>query len=148
MGWLLGALRPTGPFPILVINGEQGSGKSTLARVMRMLVDPNTLPIRSKPRGEQDLYIAANNGWVISLDNLSSVNDWLSDCLCRLATGGGFSTRKLYSDDDEILINVTCPIVINGIPDLFLICDFILQGGCNTKPHVSSNAISQNAMSI
>ncbi|MBT6361706.1 MAG: bifunctional DNA primase/polymerase, partial [Rhodospirillaceae bacterium] len=118
VGWLLGALRPTGPFPILVINGEQGSGKSTLARVMRMLVDPNTLPIRSKPRGEQDLYIAANNGWVISLDNLSSVNDWLSDCLCRLATGGGFSTRKLYSDDDEILINVTCPIVINGIPDL------------------------------
>lgn len=28
VGWLLGALRPTGPFPILGINGELGSGKS------------------------------------------------------------------------------------------------------------------------
>ena len=37
--------------------------------------------------------VAANNGWMIALDNLSFVPSWLSDALCRLATGGGFSTR-------------------------------------------------------
>ena len=30
IGWLTAALRPAGPHPILVINGEQGSAKSTL----------------------------------------------------------------------------------------------------------------------
>ena len=36
---------------------------------------------------------------------------------------GGFSTRKLYSDGEEILINVTCPIVINSISDLLVRSD-------------------------
>ena len=42
---------------------------------------------------------------------------WLSDALCRLATGGGFSTRKLYTDDEEQLFNAQRPTVLNGIED-------------------------------
>ena len=30
--WRVAALRPEGPFPVLVLHGEQGSGKSTQAR--------------------------------------------------------------------------------------------------------------------
>lgn len=41
VGWLLASLRPVGPYPILVLHGEQGSAKSSMARVARMLVDPN-----------------------------------------------------------------------------------------------------------
>ena len=37
--------------------------------------------------------IAANNGWVVALDNISYLPPWLSDALCRLSTGGGFATR-------------------------------------------------------
>jgi len=42
---------------------------------------------------------------------------WTSDTLCRLATGGGFSTRQLFSDDAEILFDAMRPIVLNGIED-------------------------------
>jgi hypothetical protein len=116
--WLMAALRKRGPFPILVEHGEQGSAKSTTARVLRALVDPSTAPLRSEPRELRDLAIAAQNGWVISLDNISRVPPWLSDALCRLATGGGFGTRELYSDSNEVLFDAQRPIILNGIEEL------------------------------
>jgi hypothetical protein len=116
--WMLAALRPAGPFPILCLNGEQGAAKTTAARMVRRLIDPNSAETRSSPREERDLLIAARNGWVINLDNLSQVKEWLSDALCRLATGGGFGARQLYTDTDEIVFEAKRPIVINGIPAL------------------------------
>jgi hypothetical protein len=116
--WLIAALRPTGPYPILILQGKQGTCKSTAARVLRSLVDPSRAPLRSAPRKEQDLMIAANNSWFIALDNLSGLSTWLSDSLCQIATGAGFSTRELWSDTDEILIDAQRPIILNGIDDL------------------------------
>ena len=48
--WLVGALHPRGPYPLLVITGEQGSCKITAARVARALTDPNAAPLRREPR--------------------------------------------------------------------------------------------------
>jgi multidrug resistance efflux pump len=45
--------------------------------------------------------IAANNGYVLAFDNLSGLPSWLSDALCRLATGSSFAVRQLYTDDEE-----------------------------------------------
>lgn len=118
IGWLLMALSPTGPYPILILQGEQGTGKSTLSRLLRGLIDPNMAPIRTAPRNEHDLVVAAQNGWIIAVDNLSGIQPWLSDGLCRLATGGGFSARALYSNEDEHIIEATRPIIINGIDDM------------------------------
>ena len=42
LGWLVGAFRPKGPYPVLAIHGEQGSGKSTLVRMLRRLIDPES----------------------------------------------------------------------------------------------------------
>jgi len=118
VGWLLAALRGTGPFPVLAIGGEHGSGKSSVAKVLRALIDPNQSLLRSEPRDARDLAISARHGYVIVLDNLSSIQSWLSDCLCRLATGGGFSTRELYTDDDEIIFDAKRPVIINGIESI------------------------------
>mgnify|MGYP001567769299 FL=1 len=115
VAWLVAAFRPIGPYPVLDIEGEQGSAKSTTGRVLRALVDPNKADLRTVPRDERDLMIAAHNGWVVAYDNLSGIPLWLSDALCRLSTGGGFSTRELYTDTEEILIDVQRPIIINGI---------------------------------
>lgn len=115
VGCLVAAFRPHGPYPILALNGEHGSAKSTTAKIHRRLVDPNKSVTRAAPRDERDLAIAATNGAVISLDNLSTVPDWLSDTLCRVSTGLGFSTRTLYENDEETLFDACRPIVINGI---------------------------------
>ena len=47
--WLIAACRPVGPYPPLIVNGEQGSAKSTMCAVLRRLVDPNEAPLRAGP---------------------------------------------------------------------------------------------------
>jgi hypothetical protein len=115
VAWLLAALRGRGPYPTLALTGEHGAAKTTFARILRALIDPNTAPLRSLPREDRDLFIAATNGYVIAFDNVSSLPDWLSDSLCRLATGGGFATRELYSD--RTLFDAMRPAILNGIEE-------------------------------
>jgi hypothetical protein len=118
VAWLLAALRDAGPYPVLALTGEQGSAKSWLAKILRALIDPNSVPLRALPRNEHDIFIAARNSHTLAYDNASGLPDWLSDTFCRLATGGGFSTRELYTDQDEVLFGSTRPIILNGIDDI------------------------------
>lgn len=115
---LVGALAPRGPYTPLAIHGENGSAKTTTARIFRALIDPHGLPVRSGPREERDLMIAATNGWLVAFDNLSHLPQWLSDALCRLATGGGFATRQLYTNDEEALFEAQRPAIMTGIEEL------------------------------
>ena len=118
IAWLLAALRPTGPYPLLAISGEQGSAKTVLSKLLRALVDPNVAPVRALPREERELMIAANNGHVLAFDNLSGLSSWLSDALCRVASGGSFAVRQLYTNDEEVLFKAARPILLNGIEDV------------------------------
>ncbi len=118
VAWMLGALRGRGPFPLLGVYGEQGSGKSNAQKLIRALVDPNRAPLRSEPREPRDLMIAATNSLVVGFDNLSQIRQWLSDSLCRLSTGGGFSTRELYSNGEEMIFEAMRPVLFNGIEDV------------------------------
>jgi hypothetical protein len=103
---------------LLAISGEQGSAKTVLSKMLKALVDPNVAPVRALPREERELMIAANNGYLLAFDNLSGLPPWLSDALCRLASGGSFAVRQLYTDDDEILFHAARPLLVNGIEDI------------------------------
>lgn len=118
VAWALAVLRNRGPYPVIVLSGEQGSSKSTFSAILRALLDPNTAPLRALPREDRDLFIAANNGHVLAFDNVSGLPSWISDTLCRLATGGGFAVRQLYTDQDEVLFDAVRPVILNGIEDI------------------------------
>ena len=118
VAWALACLRDRGPFPVIVLSGEQGSAKSTFSAILRALLDPNTAPLRALPREDRDLFIAASNGHVQAFDNVSGLPSWISDTLCRLATGGGFAVRQLYTDQDEVLFDAARPVILNGIEDI------------------------------
>ena len=74
--------------------------------------------LRTTPRNEHDLFIAATSAWVVAFDNISNLQPWLSDALCRLSTGGGFSTRTLYENREQELFNATRRAILNGITDV------------------------------
>jgi hypothetical protein len=118
VSWLVATLRPRGPYPILALFAEQGAGKSTIGRLLRDLVDPNAAPLRAEPNDGRDLMIAANHSWCLAYDNLSHVPPWLSDALCRLSTGGGFATRELYTDQDEVIFDSQRPVLLTSIEEV------------------------------
>ena len=113
--WLVDALFHDGSKVILSINGEQGTAKTTPGKVLLNAIDPTLVDLRSPPRTEHDLMIAGSNSWVLAYDNLSSVQPWFSDALCRISTGGGLVTRKLYTDSEQITIAVRRPVIMTGI---------------------------------
>src|SRR5207245_6998895 len=115
---LVTALRRRRPYFVLVLHGTHGSAKSTTSRIIRELIDPNVAAFRAEPRDLRDFAISASNAWLVPLDNLSRLEPWLSDAICRLSTGGGFATRELYSDDSETILDVQRPVILNGIEEI------------------------------
>ncbi|MFD0673485.1 hypothetical protein [Cohnella sp. GCM10027633] len=118
VAWMIAAFQPESPYPVLTLQGEQGSAKSTTSRVIKSLIDPSTAPLRTFPKDERDLAIAATNAHILTYDNLSGISNQMSDAVCKLATGGGLATRKLHTDDEEAIFNVRRPVIINGIDDI------------------------------
>ena len=129
--WLIAALRPKGPYPILVPAGEQGSGKSTSVCVLRKLTDPNAVLLRTAPNESKDVGAMAKNAWVVAIDNMSGCPPWLSDDLARLATGAGFGGRQYYTNDGEALFTYMRPIILAGIDSI------------TTRPDLQDRAINE-----
>jgi putative DNA primase/helicase len=123
---LVQMLWPRGPYPVLVFFGEQGSAKTTAQEMLKALVDPSRpnpdkhslTSLRKPPRDERDVTAAAYGARVIGFDNVSYLDEWLSDTICRLSTGADLGGRELYSDFDEAIVSAVRPVMINGIPEV------------------------------
>jgi len=104
-----------GTFPILILTGEQGAGKSTCSRLIKSLVDPDVIGPRSMPKDERDLSISFLNTHLVVFDNISKIKNEMSDALCKVASGGAFVTRSLFTNGDEFIMRFKRPLIINGI---------------------------------
>lgn len=120
---------PASKYPILVLSGGQGSGKSSLCNnILSKLIDPNRVGLQLLPNNSKDLAIAAQNSHVLYYDNVRGFSHSMADVLCVAATGGVLSSRQLYTDADQQLLNLHVALVLNGIhsfidqPDLAQRC--------------------------
>ena len=113
--WLVSVLLTDIPHPILALLGEQGTGKTTAARILSGLLDPSPVPVRKSPRDADSWVTAASGSWVVALDNLSTLSDWLSDTLCRAVTGDGDVKRQLYTDGGLVVFSFRRCILLTGI---------------------------------
>jgi phage terminase small subunit len=99
--------------PIFNASGPMGAGKTTIGRIIKRLLDP-TVPetVRYDPR---DILQKAMHAYILMLDNLSSLSDAASDTFCRFVTGDGDSKRKLYTDDEDVIVELKRALIFNGI---------------------------------
>lgn len=106
---------PLIPHVIVVLYGIQGSGKSTLFKIVRRIVDPSAVEVLTLPRNERERVQQLDHHWCAFYDNITSLRTWMSDTLCRAATGGGFTKRELYTNDQDIIYNFKRCVGLNGI---------------------------------
>lgn len=100
VGWLLAGYLPAIPHPILALLGQQGTAKTTALRLLLLLLDPSTAPVRTPPIDPAAWAVTAAHSWAVGLDNVSALPGWLQDALCKAVTGDGIVRRALYSDND------------------------------------------------
>ncbi|MFB7619264.1 ATP-binding protein [Kitasatospora sp. NPDC056181] len=115
VSWLVAGLLPGIPHQVLFLSGEQGTAKSTATKMLVKLIDPSAAPARSTPKDADDWATAAVGSWVVGLDNLSRIPEWLSDAICRAATGDANVKRTLYSDSDVTVQQFRRVVIFNGI---------------------------------
>jgi hypothetical protein len=115
LAWVLETYRCDTPYAVLELIGEQGSAKSSTQEILRSLIDPNQVMLRGRPKTVEDVYVAANNNHLVSLENLSGISPEISDALCTVATGGGTAGRQLYTNGEESIVEAHNPVVLNGI---------------------------------
>jgi hypothetical protein len=99
--------------PIFNASGAMGSGKTTIQRLIKRLLDP-TAPetVRFDPR---DFLQKAMHAFIVMADNQNTIPEWASDTLCRLVTGEADSKRRLYTDDEDFIIELRRAALLNGI---------------------------------
>jgi len=109
--WLAAALRPIGPYPILVLRGPASSGKSTLARALRVLIDPSTAPLRRLPPRDRELLQLALQNWVLVFDQVHRVPIKISEALCAIASGDALEVAQPDARDDA-LMEIARPMIL------------------------------------
>lgn len=117
--------------PMMVFSGEQGSAKTTTSRAVKQIVDPssggNAIAF---PRSNDDLILNLSHRYLTTFDNVSLIDKEKSDTLCTAITGIGQARRKLFHDQEEVILSYRRKIIINGIgvtierPDLLDRCVF------------------------
>jgi hypothetical protein len=125
---LLDAFR-SGKHPILNLVGEFATAKSTLAKMFKMLLDPDETELRSLPGTKRDLFVAMANARVRAWDNISRIDQEISNALCQLSDGSGFGIRKNFTDGDEFTVQGPRSIVLTGLTN------------CATRPDLSSRVV-------
>ena len=98
-----------------IISSDKGTGKTTLTKVMRTLIDPSKTGATIMPSNEGDLKNLLANGYMVCFDNTAALTTKFSNILCAAITGSKEAKRKLYTDCDQVILNLHNLIVINGI---------------------------------
>jgi hypothetical protein len=103
LAYLVAALVPGLPTPVLIATGEKGTAKTTSFRLVSRLVAPSIMETLGKVDRIEEFNRQAAHARALFFDNLTVLQDWLSDALCRVVTGDAWSKRELYTDDDDVI---------------------------------------------
>lgn len=100
---------------VIILSSEKGTGKSTLTQMIRYLIDPSESSLMLTSTNESDLKTALANSYITCFDNTDILSDKYSNILCAAVTGTKEVKRKLYTDSDQVVLNLHNLIILNGI---------------------------------
>jgi len=113
--WVISCFVPDIPHPVVILYGEQGGAKTVAFKLTRLLIDPSKTLVLSMPKDFNELIQKLDHNYCSFFDNLAGLQNWQSDALCRACTGEGFSKRKLFTDDGDVIYSYKRCVGLNGI---------------------------------
>ncbi len=111
--------------PVLTLHGEKGSSKTVSMKMIRQIVDPVKNPVAALPIKKDDIVSTISNSYMTCFDNLQKINVETSDIFCIVSTGGVVPKRRLYTDNEEISIELQRCLVLNGISVVMTMPDLL-----------------------
>ena len=112
--YIITALIPDINHPILCLTGDYGSGKSTAMYFLSKIISPTKKSLFTLNSNINDLVSTLSNNYFVAFDNIRKITPEVADILCQAVTGGSLSKRKLYSDNDEVSIDLHSLVCLNG----------------------------------
>lgn len=116
--FMISAFIPDFPKPLLLLVGAPGAGKSTLMKLTKQLVDPSLIDGIGQIRNCESIIRPASKHALLYFDNISYVNQDISDTLCGVATGTSLVNRKMYTDSEEVIYKVQRSVMLNGVTEI------------------------------
>jgi len=116
---LIGMFLESVAVPMQVATGSADSSKSTFTALLKRVVDPSGKIKENNligfPKKKEDLIAIESHRYMMAFDNVSEIDQEMSDELCRSITGGSNSARKYYTNSDESISSYKNKIILNGI---------------------------------
>lgn len=111
--------------PVILIQGEKGSGKSECLKKIEMIVDPKASGICTYTNSKEAIVLRLSNSYFTCFDNVSYIPKAISDLFCSAVTGACDTTRKLYTDTEERILNLHSIIAMTSINGVARSADLI-----------------------
>lgn len=125
MCWVVSCFVPNIPHTANIIHGEKGAAKSTVSTMLKSLIDPSALETLTLQNNQRTLAVNLQSHWLLPFDNVSFINEEVSDMLCRAITGGGIQQRKLHTNSEDVIFTFQRCIIINGINNVATRADLL-----------------------
>ena len=84
-----------------------------------MLIDPSKADLLSIYNDKTQFIQQISHNYLCFYDNVRYEPNWLSDESCRIVTGGGFTKRKNYTDDEDFVYTYKRKLSFSGINIIF-----------------------------
>jgi 5S rRNA maturation endonuclease (ribonuclease M5) len=123
--WLVSCFVPNIPHAAVIISGEKGAAKSTASGLLKSLIDTSALDTLTLQNDQRTLAVNLQHHWLLPFDNVSFINEEVSDTLCRAITGGGIQQRKLHTNSEDTIFTFQRCVIINGIHNVATRADLL-----------------------
>jgi hypothetical protein len=116
--WLVSALLPGEPHPILIVRGAEGTAKSTTANVLKALIDPHRKAIQFVPESARHDIPSKGDRWVLAYDDVGEVPNWFCDALDRMVRGPKLDPSREPSTQTLMTRLRARPVILSGVESL------------------------------
>jgi hypothetical protein len=114
VAWQTAALFPSIAHPVLCVVGEPGTAKTWTTRRAVQTVDPHVAQDMAFP-AQGSWVQALRTSWAVAFDNVSRIEPWQSDAMCRAVTGDGYRAWRLYTDGEAVEYQLRRVLALNGL---------------------------------